>query len=346
MPLTGNYSNDVQYLIEMGENAPLDNDHTETNISPQLNSKERPFIGLGYDLLGHGRESRWLSPVPLRVANLLRIGIAPARHGSRSRILARAINAIVRLSRWAIRPAGCFLLSFSVSCATGWVSNPPSRPVSGICRVLLYRLNHTSTPCIATAIDSYPNFIFPGKTLDASKHVELIAKLIAYNGSPFTYFKAPLTHLADRIQFARELVQAGGTLKIWHTRLLKYFGPELNDSAPSGKQTIAILSRRMSSPDCPAYASLESSQTFVVLPDLSGPDPRVKQGPASLLANTYPVLYRGNSLLVSEGFARDPTNPSNLADDDQVIIYDPSVVVNQPKCWFQYYGNDRQSVEK
>lgn len=130
-----------------------------------------------------GECARSLSYIPLRGANLLRVGAAPARHGSRTPILVKAITATARFSRWAIRPVGCFLLAFSTAYATGWVSkSPPNRPASSLCRVLLYRLNHASTPCIATAIGLYPGFTLPGKTLDASKHLEPIAKLTAYGG--------------------------------------------------------------------------------------------------------------------------------------------------------------------
>lgn len=165
-------------------------------------------------------------------------------------------------------------------------------------------------------------------------------------GSPLTYFKAPVSNLSGRIQGAKEFVQAGGTLRIWHTRLLTYFGPDLEDPAPPGDQTIAILSRKFSSPDCPAHPSMYYGQAFVVLPDLSGPDPRVKQGTAWLLAHTYPVLYKGKTLLVNEGFARDPISPGKLSDYDEVIIYDTSVVVNGPGCWLEYQRNDRKSGEK
>lgn len=41
MPLTGSYTSDVQYLIEMGENAPLANDPNATNMSDIRDSNER-----------------------------------------------------------------------------------------------------------------------------------------------------------------------------------------------------------------------------------------------------------------------------------------------------------------
>lgn len=292
----------------------------------------------------NGRE-RHVGSLP--AANLLAIGPAPARRGSRAPFPIGMATRTVRFSRWPSRTIGCFLLSCSTAFAAGWASQTsPNGPLPGLCRELLYRLNHTPTSCIATAIQLYPGFKFPpAKTLDASKHLELIARLTAYGGSPITYFRAPLTHLAERIRFARELVQAGDTLEIWHTRLLKYFAADLEDPAPPGDQTIAILARGLSSPDCHVHPFLYHGRTFVVLPDLSGPDPRVKEGPASLLANTYPVLYKGKVLLVSEGFARDPTNPDKLSDYDRVIIYDTSVVVNGPGCWLEYHGNDRRSAE-
>lgn len=53
MPLTGSYTNDVQYLIEMAENASLANDPNATNIAVEVDSKGRPFIGYGFDLLSY-----------------------------------------------------------------------------------------------------------------------------------------------------------------------------------------------------------------------------------------------------------------------------------------------------
>lgn len=53
MSLTGLYTNDVQYLIEMGENAPLANDPNAINIGVELDSEGRPFIGYGFDLLSY-----------------------------------------------------------------------------------------------------------------------------------------------------------------------------------------------------------------------------------------------------------------------------------------------------
>lgn len=53
MALTGNYTNDVQYLIEMGENAQLANSPNATDIPIEFDTSGRPFIGFGYDLLSH-----------------------------------------------------------------------------------------------------------------------------------------------------------------------------------------------------------------------------------------------------------------------------------------------------
>lgn len=51
--ITGSYTTDVQYLIEVAENAPLANDPNATNIGVELDSKGRPFIGYGFDLLSY-----------------------------------------------------------------------------------------------------------------------------------------------------------------------------------------------------------------------------------------------------------------------------------------------------
>lgn len=61
MSLTGTYAENVQYLIEMGENIPLANDPTETDIPPQLDSEGRPVIGFGYDLLANVNSANFAS---------------------------------------------------------------------------------------------------------------------------------------------------------------------------------------------------------------------------------------------------------------------------------------------
>jgi hypothetical protein len=40
--------------------------------------------------------------------------------------------------------------------------------------------------------------------------------------------------------------------------------------------------------------------TFIVLPDLSGPDPRVREGTAGALRDHFPVIYKGETLFIGE----------------------------------------------
>lgn len=91
--------------------------------------------------------------------------------------LSAASNGTVRFLKLAIPSIACFLLCFSTAYAASWVSKTrPDAPDAELCQALLYRLNHTSPQCTATVVGAYPGFKSPPwKTLDASKHIELIA---------------------------------------------------------------------------------------------------------------------------------------------------------------------------
>lgn len=249
----------------------------------------------------------------------------------------------VGLLKWAIRPAACFLLAFSTAYASGWVSTTqPGAPNAELCQALLQRLKQASADCILAAVGTYPGFTNPPwETLDASKHIELIAKL-KYVGDPGwqeDLQKSSPPNWSYALEGAKEFVQAGGMLQIWHTRIFEHFGADTKAPTPPGNQTIALLSTKPGSraiPGCPASASFRWSQAFVVLPDLSGPDLRLQTGPATLLRDNYPVLYKGQTLLVNNALQFAPVT-HELEDNSRVIIYSTG---NGPAggCWLEYRG--------
>lgn len=139
-------------------------------------------------------------------------------------------------------------------------------------------------------------------------------------------------------------MKEGYTLQVWHTHLLTYFGDTPNDPAPPGDQAIALLSTKEGSraiPGCPTSVSFRWSRTFVVLPDLSGPDLRVKRGPAALLIDNYPVLYKGQTLLINQIAGVFDQKTSGLSGG-QVIVY-PQDKGPWGGCWFEYHLNDEDS---
>jgi hypothetical protein len=262
------------------------------------------------------------------------------------------IHVIVRTLKWMARVAGCYLFGFSTAYASGWVSTTkPDAPNAELCRALLYRLNHTSTRCTSAAIATYPEFQSPPwETLDANKYIDLIAKLL-YVSVPVSpgwgkaLQKNPPPDWERARALARDLVKEGDTLQIWHTRLLAYFGDTPNDPAPPESQTIALLSTKAGSraiPGCPNSSSLRWSRTFVILPDLSGPDLRVKRGPAALLINNYPVLYKGQTLLINQR-AGVFDQKTNSLSGGQVIVYPPD---SGPwgGCWLEYHLHNEDSA--
>lgn len=255
-----------------------------------------------------------------------------------------AICATGRLLKWAMRSAACFLLAFSTAYASGWVSRMPADwPDQDLSQALLYRLSHADTRCIVSAVDEYPGFTDPPwQTLDPSQHLNLIAKLLGYEGGPDTMTNR---QWSAKLQAAKEFVHAGGTLKIWQTRLLTFFDSNAQFPVPPGDQTIALLSRKYGS-YCSTHPSVTQSETFVVLPDLSGPDPRVKHGTVYDLATSYPVLYKGRTLLVSQEIAS--VSKDELNDGSSITIYQlvKETGVHSNVCWFWYNGNNQNSREK
>lgn len=284
----------------------------------------------------------------------MRAGFALIKRAFAPRAAIRATGRCTRrFLKWAVLPLGCLLLCFSTAYATGWVSKTqPDAPDAELCQALLYRLNHTSPRCTATAVAAYPGFKSPPwKTLDPSKHIALIAKLL-YVSVPVSpgwgeaLKQNPPPHWTQALKLAKGLVKEGYTLQIWRTRLLTRFNDNYKEQAPPGDQTIALLSTKAGSraiPGCPASASFRWSRTFVVQPDLSGPDPRVSSGIASLLINNYPVLYKGRTLLInhSVGFIN-----GKLYIGSKVILSDTTYVPDGTGCWFDYEVHGRNSGEK
>jgi hypothetical protein len=116
-------------------------------------------------------------------------------------------------------------------------------------------------------------------------------------------FKTPAPDLGPARQWARTLINQGVMLRIWRTRLLSYFDPNSQRPTPPGNQVVALLSRAPGSDQlrksCPGNDAVSvNSQTFIVLPDLSGPDPAVDPGIAYVLKNHRPVIYHGETLLI------------------------------------------------
>jgi hypothetical protein len=228
----------------------------------------------------------------------------------------RALNNTMRLvGIWLL------LLACGVAQAGSWKSLadyqglPPSDDEK-LCAGLLKHLNTVrSDRCYMDGIETYPEFSEPPwENLDPKKHIDLIAKLERYwqIGGQF-YFSAPTDIPGDRYyNRAKLFIDEGGELKVWRTRLLSFYDGEHTRKVPNdAEQTIVELVAKIP----PAIPSKECHGTtsngwvrapFSVLPDLSGPDPQIEAGLASILLITQPVLYRGQPRLInSENVWRD-----------------------------------------
>lgn len=190
-----------------------------------------------------------------------------------------------------------------------WVSdaNAQGNRLASLCAGLVKRMNSTAYECTRSALDTYPELSSPPwKTLDPKRHLNLIASLIAYGASP-----VPLLHnkrTMDPATLKRSVeafIRAGGEIKVWRTHLINYYEPGRR-VAPPGDQTVLLMIDKRYAPEksegrCRGgLAQGWSRYTFLVSPDLSGPDKRVDLSFAELLASSYPViLHHEQSVLVS-----------------------------------------------
>src|ERR1700722_15983214 len=187
----------------------------------------------------------------------------------------------------------CFLLLASIvgmssAHAASWQSHTQvSAPNAELCGALLKRLNSFSERCVADAVETYPAFSEPPwDTLDPSSHVDLIGKLVAYRSGANAFFRQQID--PSRLHTAGQyFVDHGGLIQVWRTRLLSNFGDSAEHPARPGEQTVIMLTTKVGAADpladCPGKVTKNWDRSvFIVLPDLSGPDPRVGNGTASV----------------------------------------------------------------
>jgi hypothetical protein len=186
-----------------------------------------------------------------------------------------------------------------------WSSEIKStEPSAKLCDALTARLNHMSDRCAADALETYPEFSSPPwRSLDPKRYVELIAELRAYiAGGPLLYFSKPI-NLEPFREGVKTFIAQGGELQVWTTHLLSNFGDKTEATNTSGDQTVIMLTTKVGAADPHADCPGKSTKgwvrsTFIVLPDLSGPDPRVSQGTAAVLRDHWPVIYGDQVLLI------------------------------------------------
>jgi hypothetical protein len=203
------------------------------------------------------------------------------------------------------------LLGLSVAHAAGiWVTEfGGSGSDAELCYALNNRLNamNNGSVCAHDAIESYPKFSEPPwRRLDPKQHFELIVRLLKYSQvGARAYFdgSAGITD-SGYTSRATDFIKRGGEIKVWRTRLVPSFNAGTR-IAPPGLQTIVLMIDKgvgtaVPSDQCPGKASRGwVRESFIVLPDLSGPDPQVDSGTGALLSSTWPVIYAGIPLLIN-----------------------------------------------
>lgn len=175
--------------------------------------------------------------------------------------------------------------------------------------------------------------------------MDLLTRLILErNGPP----RVPITDLTPYRARAPEFIKRGGELYVWHTRLISNYSRGLEGVAPPGEQVVVVMFDKFELIDPHADCSGKRSKgwqpsIFVVLPDLSGPDPRVERPLAHMLSQIMqPVLYRGEILLIHSaiGYERNGT----LSDGSDVNVWkDFPPAGLRVACKFRFNSADPRS---
>ena len=189
-----------------------------------------------------------------------------------------------------------------------------------LCHELLRRLNRydqdesLGNRCSFPVLASHPKFSAPPwEELDLRQHEELFVKLIKYSDEgPAGYFQLrpglkqqnPDSYYQYR---AKLLIEEGGRLRVWRTRLVNHYGSGPIIPAPPGDQAIVQMyipmSKEIQATYCagkPKPANVNGLDLlFIVTPDLSGPDPNIDPGTLGILGGSDLVIYEGKPLLVS-----------------------------------------------
>jgi hypothetical protein len=191
-------------------------------------------------------------------------------------------------------------------------------------------------------LQTYPGFSAPPwQKLDPQEHLDLIARLIAYGSGRDLYFKNPI----DLERFrpgAKDFIEQGGELLVWKTHLLSNLGDNVDVPSPPGDQTVVRLIYKPGITSEDAVCKEEATRigmgpTFLVLPDLSGPDPRVGQGTAYALRTHQPVIYRDKVLFVGTFVGYGPKR--RLLNAQANVFKDYEAGLNGGVCSFEYRLN-------
>lgn len=193
-----------------------------------------------------------------------------------------------------------------------WVSeaSPLGNSLGSLCEALVKRLNYLPGDCAKDALESYPEFSPPPwQEVDTQSHTQLVAAVLAHSAGPFPFFREkPEPDLARVARAVQDFISAGGEIRSWRTRLLDYYVPGPGrPPAPPGDQTVVMMVDKRYVKDaprpdpeaCPGDSSKGwIRSTYIAQPDLSGLDSRVDTSQAMKLAGSYPVIYKGQTLLI------------------------------------------------
>jgi hypothetical protein len=179
-----------------------------------------------------------------------------------------------------------------------------------LCQIMRKRLNQLARDKTSNynpswdAMMTYPKLSTPPwEDLDPKEHEALVLKLLKYAKEGVAGYFQTMTGLPaypDSVykNELERLKKVGFKLQVWRTRLTGYYDYK---PAPAGKQTVVQILRKLHNPSAkkrfPNTPIIDwQGDTFIVTPDLKGPDPAVDEATASTLWFNHLMIFEGQPI--------------------------------------------------
>lgn len=195
-----------------------------------------------------------------------------------------------------------------------------------LCARLLKHVRAVPEACWVDAVETFPDFTsMPWTNLDTAKYLQLALKLSSYsNTMPSRYFSAAEVLSTEtsiaRQRYVQSILTKPDGLRVWRGDFITRFDTTGYGPIVKAPSVVVLLTTHIpvQSPSCASTTSTSANgyekRTFVVTPDLAGPDPQVKDDVKVILNESTPVLYKGSLRLIHRYGVRKISEPTGFIE--------------------------------
>jgi hypothetical protein len=160
--------------------------------------------------------------------------------------------------------------------------------------------------CQADALRTFGEFSeLPWQSLDKETHLMLGVRALLYDrAGPRTYFRLRESRFAKPESSVRLIKRPEASMKLWKGRLVQVYEKQGKDDVADVEQSILMLTTSegdQAAEECVGSghpALVYRRRTLIAGSNLQEPDPRVGASLAANLSHSFPMLYRGNVVLI------------------------------------------------